>query len=135
MAEKSLIPSKALAQRVVAGDLQEDAGQYTTACKLELLSSAINDQRSLGWVWKLTSRTEPLTGLYIYGGVGRGKTMLMDMFFASLPQSNDCPIGWRLHFHDFMVLAQDLIHAAREASTADPIAQAAKQLALSLIHI
>ena len=54
--------------------------------------------------------------------------MLMDMFFASLPHRNGSPIGWRLHFHDFMVLAQDLIHAAREAGKADPIGEAATQL-------
>ena len=129
MAEQSLIPSKALAQRVAAGDLQEDAGQYTTACQLDQLRAVIIDQQSHGWLRNFIRRTEPMTGLYIYGGVGRGKTMLMDMFFASLPHGNGVPIGWRLHFHDFMVLAQDLIHAAREAGTANPIAQAAKQLA------
>ena len=129
MAEKSLIPSKALAQRVAAGDLQEDAGQYTTACQLDQLRAEIIDQRSRGWLWNFIRRKEPMTGLYIYGDVGRGKTMLMDMFFASLPHGNDCPIGWRLHFHDFMVLAQDLIHAAREAGKADPIGEAATQLA------
>ena len=115
MAEQSLIPSKALAQRVAAGDLQEDAGQYTTACQLDQLRAAIIDQQSHGWLRNFIRRTEPMTGLYIYGGVGRGKTMLMDMFFASLPHGNGVPIGWRLHFHAFMVLARDLMHAARAA--------------------
>ena len=57
-------------------------------------------------------------GLYIYGGVGRGKTMLMDMFHESAKtlrlDRDGVPTVWRLHFHDFMVLAQDFIHAARQ---------------------
>ncbi|MEK9706500.1 MAG: cell division protein ZapE, partial [Alphaproteobacteria bacterium] len=68
-------------------------------------------------------------GLYLWGGVGRGKTMLMDMFFANLPQRGASATGWRLHFHDFMVLAQDLIHEARARNEADPIAAAAAKLA------
>ncbi len=129
MVEKPLNPTMALAQRVGAHDLQEDVGQQTTARELDQLCAEITDRQSHGWLKKLISRATPIAGLYIYGGVGRGKTMLMDMFFASLPHGSSDSIGWRLHFHDFMVLAQDLIHAARRAGEADPIAQAAKQLA------
>lgn len=129
MVEQTLNPTMALAQRVAARDLQEDVGQQTTARELDQLCAEITDRQSHGWLTKLIGRPKPITGLYIYGGVGRGKTMLMDMFFASLPHGSATSIGWRLHFHDFMVLAQDLIHEAREAGTANPIAQAAKQLA------
>ena len=129
MAEQILTPTKALAEKITGGDLQEDAGQLATAQELDQLRAAIIERQSRGLLTKIIGRTKPVTGLYIHGGVGRGKTMLMDMFFASLPDGNGGPIGWRLHFHDFMVLAQDLIHAAREAGKADPIGEAATQLA------
>ena len=64
-------------------------------------------------------------GLYIYGGVGRGKTMLMDMFHDSVAAQGlgrpNLPAIGRLHFHDFMVLAQDVIHEARSKGADDPI--------------
>ena len=129
MVEQPLTPTQVLARKIDAGDLQEDAGQQATAQELDLLRAAIIDWQSRGWLPKFIGRLKPVTGLYIHGGVGRGKTMLMDMFVASLPHGNSGSIGWRLHFHDFMVLAQDLIHAAREAGNADPIAHAAKHLA------
>ena len=129
MAEQILTPTKVLAEKITGGDLQEDAGQLATAQELDQLRAAIIERQSRGLLTKIIGRTKPVTGLYIHGGVGRGKTMLMDMFFASLPHGNGGPIGWRLHFHDFMVLAQDLIHAAREAREADPIGEAATQLA------
>ncbi len=129
MAEQILTLTEALAEKIAVGDLEEDEGQLATAQELDKLHTAIIECQSRGFLKKLISRTKPVTGLYIYGGVGRGKTMLMDMFFASLPCGNGGPIGWRLHFHDFMVLAQDLIHAAREAGKADPIGEAALELA------
>ncbi len=129
MAERILKPTEALAEKIAVGDLQEDAGQLATAKKLDQLRAAIIGRQSSGLVTRIIRRASPLKGLYIHGGVGRGKTMLMDMFFASLLCCNDGPVVWRLHFHDFMVLAQDIIHAAREAGKADPIAEAGMQLA------
>ncbi len=129
MAEQILTPTEALVEKIAVGDLQKDAGQLATAHELDKLHTAIIECQSRGFLTKIVGRTKPVTGLYIYGGVGRGKTMLMDMFFASLPHGDRGPIGWRLHFHDFMVLAQDLIHAAREAGKAEPIREAASQLA------
>ena len=70
-----------------------------------------------------------MIGLYLHGGVGRGKTMLMDMFVNSLPHHTAAPTVWRLHFLDFMVLAQDSIHAARQSDDEDPIEAAAQMLA------
>ena len=63
-------------------------------------------------------------GLYLYGGVGRGKTLLMDMFAdVAKPLSSQ-----RFHFHDFMVQAQNAIQHARQAGKSDPIDSAADQL-------
>ena len=63
-------------------------------------------------------------GLYLHGGVGRGKTMLMDMFHDSLPEG----VCQRFHFHDFMVCAHDLINRARKSGADDPIDIAATQM-------
>ena len=54
---------------------------------------------SLGWLFHARApRGEPIRGLYLYGDVGRGKTMLMDLFFAASPVLRKR----RVHFHEFM---------------------------------
>lgn len=70
------------------------------------------------------TKTAP-QGLYIYGGVGRGKSMLMDMFYEALPEHT----ALRVHFHDFMVMAHDEMNAARLANADQPAMVAAKTLA------
>ncbi len=62
-------------------------------------------------------------GLYLWGPVGRGKTLLMDMFHASLPAGS----ALRLHFHRFMALIHREL--ARESGKADPLKHIAKRLA------
>ena len=122
-------PSHHLARKIANGDLSPDAGQQVAAEKLDSLIDRLCHNQSRNWITKLLRPSQPVTGLYIYGGVGRGKTMLMDMFVSSLPHHPTAPTVWRLHFHDFMVLAQDSIHAARQAGDDDPIEAAAKLLA------
>ena len=74
---------------------------------------------------------EPVRGLYIHGAVGRGKTMLMDMFFAACPEKSKR----RVHFHAFMQDVHERIHAHRQAfkrgenNEVDPIAPVARDLA------
>ena len=122
-------PSHQLATKIAAGDLTEDQAQMTAARRLDDLIDKLCRRQSQNWVKKLLRPPQPVAGLYLYGGVGRGKTMLMDMFVNSLPHYETAPTVWRLHFHDFMVLAQDLIHAARQAGADDPIERAAADLA------
>ena len=133
-----VLPSAALAALVAKDTLRFDAGQADTARALDGLIQQISslEAPNLGRrIAGLLGKAAPsMRGLYIYGGVGRGKTMLMDMFFDALDADTDSSSGaamlgkWRLHFHDFMVLAQDLIHAARKSNPDDPIASVADQL-------
>ena len=119
----------ALETRIADGELSADEGQMAVAAALDTLLDRLAATRGRGWLARFTSRNTVQTGLYIHGGVGRGKTMLMDMFHQVLVARDNGVRPFRLHFHDFMVMAQDAVHAAREAGAADPIAAAAAELA------
>lgn len=60
------------------------------------------------------SRQKPVKGLYLWGGVGRGKTFLMDAFYEVLPIKQK----HRLHFHRFMILVHEELHALKKSSNA-----------------
>ena len=85
---------------------------------------------ALGWLFA-SRKTEVPKGLYIFGGVGRGKTMLMDLFFGLAPVRRKR----RVHFHAFMADVHVRIHAWRQAKLRhavkgdDPIAPVAEDLA------
>ena len=119
----------ALTARIETEDLSHDAGQMAVVAALDDLITRLANAPKRRWFSGLARRAEPVTGLYIHGGVGRGKTMLMDMFHKVLASSDGEIRPFRLHFHDFMVMAQDAIHAAREEGADDPIAMAADRLA------
>ena len=75
------------------------------------------------WVKLKLRKPPPITGLYLWGGVGRGKTYLMDMFYDSLPFRKKL----RMHFHHFM----QRVHHERKLhkDCADPLVPVAKKLA------
>ena len=91
--------------RLAAGEIRPDPAQELAAEKLESLYHALIGYEPatgrIGWKERFglaRRRTEPPQGLYLYGGVGRGKSMLMDMFFRTAP----APRKRRVHFHAFM---------------------------------
>jgi cell division protein ZapE len=102
---------------VAAGDIDADEAQLVLARQLDRLCAAITG-RSPGLIARLAGRKrQPVRGIYIYGDVGRGKTMLMDAFFAVAPVENKR----RLHFNAFMSEVQDRLHIARSEGASDPI--------------
>ena len=84
-------------------------------------------KRIVKWLPKrLRPGLEAVQGLYLWGGVGRGKTMLMDMFYASLPEEGKK----RIHFHRFMRgVHHDLTRLANDDGTADPLQVIADEFA------
>lgn len=88
-----------------------DATQYDTVERLECLGrELVSRSASKNWLKKILQligrELEPVKGLYVWGGVGRGKTYLMDLFFAWLP----IPAKRRVHFHRFMSSVHAQLH-------------------------
>lgn len=100
-------------QALSAGEYQPDEVQHQTVMRLETIHQALCERAAQAsdetagrltkwrsWLGLSDKRSlSPVQGLYMWGGVGRGKTWLMDMFFHSLPE----PRKLRLHFHRFML--------------------------------
>src|SRR5262249_48525544 len=123
---------------VAAGEVEHDRAQADLVELLTRLETRLARHRlarkssSLGWMFAGREQNGgPLRGLCIYGEVGRGKTMLMDLFFAASPVMRKR----RVHFHEFMVDVHERIHDWRqrrrrgEVSGEDPIAPVAAALA------
>ena len=89
-------------------------------------------QVAMGWLGfgrKAAKADKALTGLYLFGGVGRGKSMLMDLFFASAPVE----AKRRVHFHAFMQEVHTGVRVARKSSVDDPIRPVAEAIADSAV--
>lgn len=101
-----MTPVEKYKQDLQRPDFKYDAAQEMAVMKLQdLYERLIRDQaeRQRGGLTKLAAKLrrkkpEPVKGLYFWGGVGRGKTYLMDTFYEALPFQNKM----RMHFHRFM---------------------------------
>src|SRR5437868_6388188 len=124
------------AERVAAEEIELDPGQLHAIGRLARLERELAEYRppaksgALGWLMAKRPASAP-RGLYLFGDVGRGKTMLMDLFFAGAPSAKKR----RTHFHEFMADVQTRIRDIRhelkygEISNGDPIARAAGAIA------
>ncbi|QFS81446.1 AFG1-like ATPase [Roseivivax sp. THAF40] len=110
--------------RLAEGVLHEDAAQREVLPEFARIAEAVNDPPKKGLFRKAPP---PPKGLYLWGGVGRGKSMLMDLFVESL----EVPTR-RVHFHAFMQEVQAGVHAERQKGREDPIAPVAKAVSDSV---
>ena len=124
----------ALEQRIARGDLERDPAQAALAAEFDALIETLGHRGRGGFgLARLfgARKAEPVRGIYVVGAVGRGKTMLMDLFFAAAPIEHKR----RVHFHAFMGEVHARIHAWRErklrhaAVGDDPIAPVAETVA------
>ena len=112
---------EAHAEKIASGELRDDAAQAAVIAQLSSLAESLEAREKRGAIGKFLDKNGTPKGIYIYGDVGRGKTMLMDLFFADLQVKSKR----RIHFHAFM---QD-IHKRRQAlKDGDVVAQIAKDL-------
>jgi cell division protein ZapE len=121
---------------IQSGRFERDPAQERVIETLDALAARLEGYRpakkagALGWLFAARP-SEPICGLYIWGSVGRGKTMLMDMFFETAQVQRKR----RVHFHNFMADVHARIHAWRQERKAgrvngeDPIAPVADALA------
>lgn len=129
-------PLAAYRARLAGGLIKPDPGQQSAIERLQALWLALQGYRPSaevagGWRARLglsrRSEAPPPRGLYLHGGVGRGKSMVMDLFFAAAPT----PRKRRVHFHAFMLEIHERLHRRRQAYAAeqDPIAPVAREIA------
>ncbi len=131
-------PLTAFRARIRDGALHPDPVQRLAVEKLQSLHHALTDYRPASGIagWRarfgLSRRREAAPqGLYLFGGVGRGKSMLMDLFFQTAPVEH----RQRVHFHQFMLDAHDFMHrwrkenAGRNGKDDDPIPPLADDIA------
>ena len=131
MSQGPLLKYRAL---IKAGDLRDDAAQRLAIEKLQLLHRRLEGYNPakpsrfglglFGWGREHIEQVD-IQGLYLYGGVGRGKSMLMDLFFDSAPIAKKR----RVHFHAFMQEVHGGIAAARKSYQKDPIEPVAERIA------
>jgi cell division protein ZapE len=141
-------PLAAYRARLADGSLRRDVAQAMAVEKFESLYKALTNYRPVtgekGWLarfgfgqrsprqlqWNAgdSDAAEPKQGLYICGDVGRGKSMLMDLFFSTAPVE----AKRRVHFHEFMQQVHAELHRWRQDKTAkesDPMPRLAREIA------
>ena len=114
---------------ISAGELRPDPQQAAAALRLDNLQKQleVRPKKRPWYAYRIgTPPSEPLPrGIYIWGGVGRGKSMLMDLFHDTL----NLPKKRRAHFHAFMLEVHALLREERKSESGDPIARIALKLA------
>ncbi len=124
---------------IASGEIERDPAQEALVAQFSALEERLKEHRlarkssALGWIFGHRAQTQtPIRGLYIHGDVGRGKTMLMDLFFSASPIQRKR----RAHFHEFMLDVHDRVHAWRQErkrgdvkgdDPIEPVAQALSQ--------
>jgi cell division protein ZapE len=101
---------------VAARKLGRDQAQVRLLMRFVALEERIVAHRSarraqpVGWLFGTRNHGQPVKGLYVFGDVGRGKTMMMDLFFEASPVVRKR----RTHFHEFMADVHERVRAFRQ---------------------
>ena len=118
--------------RVAEGLLRPDPAQRAALLRLEELRERLESRPApkTGLLARFRKPHPPADkqGLYLWGGVGRGKSMLMDLFFQHAPTTEKR----RVHFHAFMQEVQGALHEARKTGVDDAIRPVAEGIARNL---
>ena len=110
---------------VAAGELRPDPDQEKAAAVLDGIAAAFAAVPK-GPLARLLGKAPPAPrGAYLWGGVGRGKSMLMDVAFEAIPAEPKR----RVHFHEFMLEVHERLRAEREKALGDPIPPVARAIA------
>ena len=141
---EAMFPSRRYVEGVARGDWQDDPAQQAPLAVLDRIhADLLKDAPAPGFLRRLLgAQTQAsVRGLYLWGGVGRGKTFLIDLFYDGLPlpevraksatdaaraaNGNDGNGKRRTHFHRFMREVQERLHA--HADQPDPLALVARE--------
>jgi len=109
---------------IARGNFKTDPVQQAVVQQLDRIWFELNSASKPGLLARLSGKApKPVKGLYLWGGVGRGKTWLMDLFYQSLPDHGKK----RIHFHHFMAKVHKALAARPNAS--DPLPDIAREWA------
>lgn len=103
-------PSEFYQFEVASGGLNPDPSQQLALEHFDQIQALLLAPDNRSWMDRLRNRCKAVRGLYLWGGVGTGKTLLMDMFYQSLPKG----MAKRIHFHRFMQSIHEQKHEIRE---------------------
>lgn len=122
-----MTPQAAYQEAVQTGQIEKNAAQLAALNQLNTVHLQLKKERTVWQRFKrkisrmLSQPYAPVSGLYLWGGVGRGKTYLMDIFYRTIPFKEKN----RIHFHRFMYqIHQDLIELK---GTVDPLQEIARR--------
>jgi cell division protein ZapE len=113
--------------RLAAGDLRPDAAQQAALAVLQTFAEGLRGYRPrrANLFTRFFADIHAPQGLYIYGDVGRGKSMLMDLFYDSVPLTQKR----RVHFHQFMLEIQERLHRLQSEEAPDILPRVACEIA------
>jgi cell division protein ZapE len=115
---------KAYNALIAGGELKPDPAQARAVVALDRLANALQERS--GFLSRLFGpREQAPAGVYLWGGVGRGKSMLMDLAFAHI----DAHPKRRVHFHAFMLETDARLRRIRQSEEGDPIEAVAEEIA------
>ena len=111
---------------LAAGELKPDADQRAAVAVLDRLAGELAQRPKRGLFSRIAGRAPAaVRGIYMWGGVGRGKSMLMDLAFCSIAMTRKR----RVHFHEFMLEVHERLRAERAKESGDPIPPVARDIA------